>query len=379
MDRLTKIEIINHYRRLYKQATKTGKQTILDTVVEMSGYNRKYAIELLNKSKSLKPKKITRSRPSKYAPVMEHIKELWLYGKFPCSRRFKVMIPIYIDALSRFKEIEIAGEDKKLILQMSESSMDRQLKTERRKLSLKARSGTKPGTLLKSQIPIKMWTDWDHTKPGFLEIDSVHHNGGNPGGYYCYTVSLEDVATGWHENQAHLGKSEVYTSKAIEDGGRRFPFPILGLDFDTGGEFVNWHLKKYCDQRKITYTRARQGMKNDQCFVEQSNWSQVREYVGYQRFDTQEQVNLLNKLYGIMSDYLNYFQAKERCIFKERNGAKVKRKFETRTPYQRILESLEVSQIAKDKLAKHYLSLNPKKLLRDILGLQKLLDLSVRN
>lgn len=367
-------DLLHHYQPTYVRAKKKGKQEILGILTDLTGYDRKYLIRTLASPVSLKEKVIHRHKPSKYEDVMKQIQALWVFGKFPCSRRFKVMIPIYIDALTRFKEIEIKKKDEELILQMSESTMDRQLKGARKNLKIKARSGTKPGTLLKAQIPIKMWTEWDHTKPGFLEIDSVHHNGGNPSGHYCYTVSQEDVATGWHENTAHLGKSEVYTSTAIEDGGERFPFPILGLDFDTGGEFVNWHLKRYCDRRKITYTRARQGMKNDQCFVEQSNWSQVRVYVGYQRFDSQTQTLLLNQLYAVMSNYLNYFQAKERCMFKERTGARVKRKFETRTPYQRVMTHPDIPQHTKDRLTKHSLTLNPKQLLWDIVRLQKLLD-----
>lgn len=379
MDQQTKREIINHYRQVYHKATKGGKHTILGVVTEITGYNQKYTIELLGQQKSSRKRVIHRARPSRYERVMKQIKELWVYGKFPCSRRFKVMIPIYLEALTRFQEMEVTKEDQTLIRQMSESTMDRQLKVVRKNLKVKARSGTKPGTLLKSQIPIKMWTDWDHTRPGFLEIDSVHHNGGNPSGHYCYSISQEDVATGWHENTAHLGKSEVYTSKAIEDGGNRFPFPVLGIDFDTGGEFVNWHLKRYCDTKRITYTRARQGVKNDQCYVEETNWSQVREYVGYARYDTQEQCDLLNELYEVMSDYLNYFQAKERCIFKERNGARVKRKFETRTPHQRVMNHPHIPQSTKDRLTKHFLTLNPKLLLMEVVKLQKQLDISVRN
>lgn len=370
-------DLLHHYQPTYVRSGKKGKQTILEILVDLTGYDRKYLIRTLASPVSVKEKAIHRHKPSKYEGVMKQVKELWVFGKFPCSRRFKVMIPIYIEALTRFKEIEVEKEDEKLILQISESTMDRQLKVARKNLKIKARTGTKPGTLLKAQIPIKMWTDWDHTKPGFLEIDSVHHNGGNPSGHYCYTVSQEDVSTGWHENTAHLGKSESFTSKAIDDGGVRFPFPIKGIDFDTGGEFVNWHLKRYCDRKKITYTRARQGVKNDQCYVEETNWSQVREYVGYSRYDTDYQCELLNKLYLVMSDYLNYFQAKERCTFKERNGAKVKRKFETRTPYQRVLAHPDIPQLTKDLLTKHFLTLNPKQLLRDIVRLQKLLDQTI--
>lgn len=378
MDHKTCLTLLRHYQSTYHKVHKKEKQQILTTLMELTHYNRKYLVTRLAEKLPIAKVFHHRRKESKYQLVLKTIKKLWLYGKFPCSVRLIVMMPIYIEALERFQEISLTSEEKELITHVSARTLDRHLKVVRQKLALKARTGTKPGSLLKSQIPIKMWTDWDHTKPGFLEIDSVHHNGGNPSGQYCYTVSLEDVATGWHENQSHWGKSELFTTTAIDTASRRFPFVVLGLDFDTGGEFVNWHLKRYCDQRKITYTRARQGMKNDQCFVEQSNWSQVREYVGYQRFDSQEQTQLLNQLYVVLSDYLNYFQAKERCIKKVRNGARVKRKFETRTPYQRVLENTGISQKTKRKLTNHFLKLNPKTLLKKIVQIQKLLDLSVR-
>ena len=377
MDKKTCATLLRHYQPVYRKAKKKGKQDILNILIELTGYHRKYLTRRLAQKIPAQTPSVHRHKPSKYGCVFKTIQKLWVCGKFPCSQRLIVMMPIYIEALERFSELVIPAEEKELITQISARTLDRHLRIDRQKLTLKARSGTKPGTLLKSQIPIKMWTDWDQTKHGFLEIDSVHHNGGNPSGQYCYTVSLEDVSTGWHENQAHWGKSEFFTTTAIDKASERFPFAVLGLDFDTGGEFVNWHLKKYCDQKKITYTRARQGMKNDQCFVEQSNWSQVRAYVGYARFDSQEQTSLLNQLYALLSDYLNYFQAKERCIQKIRNGAKVQRKFEIKTPCQRVLESTEISQKTKDKLTTHFLTLNPKHLLKEIVRLQKLLDVSV--
>ena len=208
MDKTSRLAVINHYRRNYLLSGKKGKQATLSILVSLTGYNRKYLIRKLWHPR--RPKEvIRRNKPSAYEPVLPQIKKIWAMAKFPCSRRFTVMIPVYLDALTRFGEIAVTAEEKQLMLRISERTLDRQLKTERQKLALKARSGTKPGTLLKSQIPVKMWTDWDQTKPGFLEIDSVHHNGGNPAGFFGYTVSLEDVATGWHENQAHLGKSEA--------------------------------------------------------------------------------------------------------------------------------------------------------------------------
>lgn len=368
-------DLFKHYQPTYIRSGKKGKQEILSILADLTGYNRVYLARRL-RTKWVKEKIITRVRVSRYALILSKLKELWVYGNYPCSKRFKVMIPIYLDALTRHREIKVTKIEKALLFSISPRTMDRCLKIERGKLTLKHRGGTKPGTLLKNQIPIKMWTEWEETKPGYVELDSVHHNGGNPSGHYCYTVSQEDVATGWHENQAHLGKSEAYTTEAIEKGGERFPFPIEGIDFDSGGEFVNWHLVRYCDRKRITYTRARQGVKNDQCYVEESNWSQVRVYTGYARYDTEKQCELLNQLYYLLSDYLNYFQAKERCIYKVRSGARVTRRFETKTPYQRVRKSPNIPKSTKNKLQKHYLTLNPKQLLRDIVRIQKLLERS---
>lgn len=266
-------------------------------------------------------------------------------------------------------------EKRILLLQISASTIDRLLTHDRKRINIKGRSRTKPGSLLKHQIPIKMWTDWDNTVPGFLEIDSVHHCRGSLYGDYLYTLDTVDVATGWNECCAHLGKGEYRTLQALETIRERLPFKLLGIDFDCGGEFVNWHLVKYCERNLITYTRARETIKNDQAYIEQQNYSVVRRFVGYQRLDTEEQLKTVNKLYELLSDYQNFFQPVMRLKTKVRDGAKVTRIYDKPlTAYQRLLKRKDISKEVKQKLRKRYIKLNPKKLLLEITNLGKKLS-----
>lgn len=375
MDKRTCQQILAHYRPLYRRTTKKGKAPILQSVMELTGYERKYASKQL-RLRTTKTRVITRHRPSRYLPILVKLKSVWVYANCACGLRLKPMLPIYLSALVRHEGWVLTKKDWQLFGRISISTINRLLQPTRQHLALKTKRGTKPGTLLKSQIPIRMWTDWNEQRPGFLEIDSVHHGGVNPSGEYLYTLSTTDVYSGWHENQAHLGRSEKYTLKALQVIKDRLPFPLLGVDFDTGGEFVNWHLIRYCQKQQITYTRARAEQKNDQCYVEQQNWSVVRVYVGYGRFDTDSQLATLNQLYLHLSDYYNFFQAVSRYTEKVRDGARVRRKYQTKTPYQRLMHSQYITTPIKVALKKRYLSLNPKQLLSTINQLAKQLYIS---
>ena len=161
---------------------------------------------------------------------------------------------------------------------------------------LRGRSHTKPGTLLKSQIPIRTWSEWAEDTPGFVEIDLVGHEGGNSFGEFCFTLTMTDVATGWTVNRSVKNKAAIWVTEAI-DHARGFPFPVLGIDSDNGSEFINAHLFEYCAEQKITFTRSRPGNKNDGAHVEQKNWTHVRELVGYLRFDTAGRARVLNRIW----------------------------------------------------------------------------------
>jgi len=230
---------------------------------------------------------------------------------------------------------------------------------------LRQRSHTKPGTLLKHQIPIRTFAEWDEAQPGFAEIDLVAHDGGLALGDYCQTLDLTDICTGWTETEAVPNKAQVWVFEAIQTIRARLPFPLLGLDSDNGSEFVNHELLGYCQKERITFTRARPYRKNDNCYVEQKNYSVVRQTVGYQRFDTAAELMVLKQLYATLRLYTNFFQPTMKLKSKERFGSRVQKSYHApQTPYQRVLACTEVTAADKKKLQRQYQSLNPAALKR---------------
>ena len=366
--------IVRSFVLQYTHGSRVEKTAILSHLEFVTKYHRKYLIFSLTHALKRK-KRIQRKRQSCYQPVFHYLKILWATSNYACGQRLKPMIPTYLAALRRHKELIVTAEERKLLLRISSATIDRLLKADRKRINIKGRSRTKPGSLLKHQIPIKMWTDWDNTTPGFLEIDSVHHCGTNLYGPYIYTLDTTDVATGWNECAAHFGSTEKSTVAALETIKGRLPFPLLGIDFDNGHEFVNYYLVRYCTANHITYTRSREHMKNDQAYIEQQNYSVVRRFVGYQRLHTFEQLETLNYLYQLLSDYQNFFQPVMRLKTKVRDGARVTRTYDkAQTAYQRLLKRKDISFETKEKLRVRYKKLNPKKLLLEITRLGKKLS-----
>ncbi len=236
---------------------------------------------------------------------------------------------------------------------------------------INGRSNTKPGTLLKNQIPIRTYSEWDEKRPGFVEIDLVGHDGGDAKGEYMQALDVTDVCTGWTETQAVKNKAQVWVFEALEDIKSQLPFELLGIDSDNGSEFINHHLFRFCKEGEITFTRTRSYRKNDNCFVEQKNYSVVRRTVGYSRYDTEEELKVINELYGHLRLYTNFFQPVMKLIEKTRIGSRVKKKYDkARTPYKRVLESPHTAEHAKNKLKRQYAKLNPAELKRQITKLQ---------
>ena len=252
------------------------------------------------------------------------------------------------------------------------------LRSERKKYELKGRSHTKPGTLLKHQIPIRTFSEWDEDRPGFGELDLVGHDGGVAAGDFCQTLDLTDIATTWTETEAVRNKAAVHVFAAIQEVKIRLPFDLLGIDSDNGSEFINTNLENYCRTEEITFTRSRPYRKNDNCYVEQKNWSVVRRAVGYARFDTDEQLDLLNELYRHLRLYTNYFMPSMKLIERTRIGSQVRKKYDSaQTPYRRVLASPHISDEVKQNLRTQYEILNPAELKRRIGRLQSKLDKSV--
>jgi len=382
--------VIKAWSSQYRKALKKAKGRILDEVVELTGYSRWYAVSLLRgDGKDLRVgrkrlvgdvrKRAKRSRPCVYdEAVREKLKQIWAIMDCICGKRLAAILPEVIPVLERHHEIVLSQEIRQKLLAISAASIDRLLLPERRKWELKGRSGTKPGTLLKHQIPIRTFTEWNENKPGFTEIDLVGHDGGDGSGDFCQTLDVTDIASTWTETEGAINKAQVWVFDALKSIRERLPFPLLGIDSDNGSEFINHHFLAYCKQEHITFTRGRAGKKNDGCFVEQKNYSVVRRAVGYARYDTPAQLKLLNALYAKLRLYTNYFQPTMKLISKERNGAKVKKKYdEPQTPYQRLMKMPDISPSIKKRLKAEYATLNPAQLKREITELQKKLLRSV--
>ena len=358
------------YKRYHKSARRE-KCFILDEFCQNCAYNRKYAIRKLNKRLLRRPKKLGRHGPKpKYnRPELKNcLQEIWLAANLPCSKRLKAILPVWIPCYQVEFEI-IKPEVLKLLFQISASSIDRHLKLIRHKYRGKGRCTTKPGLLLRSHIPIK--TDqWNETKPGFIETDTVAHCGGSMLGEYANTVDAVDILTSWSEQRAVWGKGETQVREQIKDIENSLPFPMLGLDCDNGGEFLNHHMHRYCVERKIPvqFTRSRPYHKNDNAHVEGKNWTHVRQWLGYRRFDDPKIVDLLNDLYkNEWRLFQNFFLPSVKLKDKKRVGSKIIKIHDSpKTPYQRVLECEYVKADVKERLQNQFKTLNPFKLRRTI-------------
>jgi hypothetical protein len=304
--------------------------------------------------------------------VKRVLTRLWKLLDYVCGKRLVAALAETIEALERHGELRLTEELRQKLLSVSAATIDRLLASEKKKQRLKGRSLTKPGSLLRQQIPIRTFADWDEACPGFVEMDLVAHEGGDASGDFAYTLDLTDVSTGWTELAAVKNRAQVWVFEALQEVRQRLPFPLLGLDSDNGGEFINHHLKRYCEVEEITFTRSRPYRKNDNCFVEQKNYSVVRRHVGYGRYDTEVEVELLNQLYEQLRLYVNFFLPSQKLLEKTRQGSRVQKRYDrARTPYRRVLDSKRVKESYKKKLRAQYQTLNPAELERQIRRLEE--------
>ncbi len=391
-DLMTRRKITRKFAQSYQKASsRKVKSMILDEFTHLTGYNRSYASWLLrNTGKRVRigprmilvgdPKPRPRGdRRATYGPqVLGPLRKIWAIMDFPCSGRLKAILPKIIPRLEDFKEIELDPKTRELLLRISSSTIDRLLAKERRQMELKARAKTKPGTLLKHQIPIRTFSDWNEGEAGFIEIELVSHDGGSPRGDFCYTLAMTDVKTQWTELIPVKNRAQVWVFEALREAEERFPFPLKGIDSDNDSAFINYHLLRWCEQSSITFTRSRAYRKNDNCHIEQKNWSVVRRYVGYLRYEGEEALRLLREVGGVLRLYVNYFQPSMKLLEKLREGSRVKRRYDDpKTPCERVLECEEVSEEAKERLREEYEMLNPAALRRKLLKLQdKLIKLA---
>jgi hypothetical protein len=375
--------------RRYQKASKKQRGRILDEFCALNGYTRSYAAFLLrNCGRTVhmtiggirtvyvfsQAKHRTKRHPlRKYDQrVLKHVKYLWALADGICGKRLAAWIRVNLPILERFEEITLDQETRQKLLTISPATIDRLLGPERAKSKLKGRSTTKPGTLLKHQIPIRTFAQWDNATPGFVEIDLVSHDGGNLEGDVIQTLNVTDVSTAWTETRAVKNKAQRWVFEALSDVIHHLPFELNGIDSDNGSEFINNHLLRFCNEHHLTFTRSRPYRKNDNCYVEQKNWSIVRKATGYYRYDTPDELELLNQLYCCLRLYTNFFQPVMKLAQKTRIGSKVIKKYDPpTTPFQRVLNHPSVPDDRKRTLKQQYLQLNPAQIKRTMVQLQE--------
>jgi hypothetical protein len=365
----SKRELLEVLRARYLKADKVEKQKMLDEFTSATGYHRKHAIRVFKNQRQIQNHFKGKNKTYQVVyrgEVVRVLEQIWeIYGQI-CSKRLQPILPEAINVLERCQEIIITQETKELLLKISSASIDRCLRPIRVQ-SPHGLSTTKPGSLLKNRIPVRTFTEWDQERPGFLEIDLVAHCGNSTEGHFLNTLTCTDLSTGWTDVTALLYRSQQAVSESIHHMRQRLPFPLLGIDSDNGSEFINDLLYRYCLKEKITFTRSRPYQKNDQAHVEQKNWSVVRHTVGYDRWETKQELALLESIYDDLRLYINFFQPSFKLIAKERIGNRTIKRYDTaKTPYQRVLERKDISLEAKAQLMNLYLQLNPAELRRRI-------------
>ena len=359
MSQRSKRELLHAIRPRYLKANKAGKTRILDEFVAATNYHRKYANRLLKNGPGPKGRKKKGRRKVYQGEVVRGLIQVWEICGRICSKRLHPFLPEIVTVLERHDELQLSSETKALLLQMSRSTIDRCLQPARFE-QRRGLSTTKPGSLLKKAIPVRTYAQWDDARPGFVEMDLVAHCGETTTGQYLNTLNVVDISTGWTECLAVYQKTQHAVFEAILELRQRLPFPLLGIDSDNGGEFINDILFRYCQTEKITFTRSRPYRKNDQAHVEQKNWSVVRHLIGYDRFETPEELNLLSTIYEDLRLYVNFFQPVLKLIGKEQvDGKTVKRYDQATTPFRRVLASQLVSIEVKANLTALYFQLNP--------------------
>jgi len=359
----SKRELLWQIAPRYREASATLKEVILDEFVAATGYARKYAIRLLNHPGDQK-RTIIRPRPAHYGPEVQHALQVaWTAANHICAKRLVPFLPTLVPALEHHGHLQLSEEERAALLAMSPATADRILQSARQQ-GKHGISTTRSGTLLKKQIPVRTFQDWNEARPGFMEADLVAHCGTHIDGSYLYTLTLTDIATGWTEMLPLLNRNQESVMAALQRVRQLLPFPLLGLDTDNGKEFINVELLAYCEQEQITFTRGRPKRSNDQCYVEEKNGHIVRQIVGYDRFAGEFAYRQLTELYRALRVYINCFQPSMKLQTKQREGQKMHRRYDrAQTPMQRLRQ--ELTRITQ--------ALDPLRLLQQLEQLQKAL------
>ncbi len=371
MSHRSRQELLVRVAPRYQDARGAQKSRILDEFIASTGYARKYAIRLLH-GPVRPPAPIRRSRALHSGPaVREALTVAWSAANGICAKRLVPFLPELVPTLERHGHLHLDDDVRHLLFTLSPATADRLLRSVRQAQHPQGLSTTKPGRLLKHQIPVRTFAEWNDVRPGFFAADVVAHCGGNTEGVFLYTLTLTDIATGWTECLALLHRGQDAVVQALTSARRVLPVPLLGLDTDNGAEFINAAVLAYCAETATTFTRGRVANSNDQCFVEQKNGSIVRQLVGYDRYVGEPAYRQLTELYRAVRRYVNFFQPSVKLQSKQRDGARVRRVYDrARTPFQRLAASDVLDAPTRERLETIAGALDPVRLLRQIQTLQ---------
>ena len=371
MSLLARQEMLTIINPKYKAGNSKIKKQLLDGLIAATGYERKYALKLLNNKLPINNNIIKKGKPVYYdKAVVQVLEMIWHASNQICSKRLVPFLSDFVTALENHGHLKISDEIRTRVLSVSPATFDRLLRKER----IKEKGGistTKPGSLLKNQIKVRTFADWNEKQPGFFEADLVAHCGEVVSGTFLNTLVMTDIITTWTECIPLLRKSADDVILGLDTARKLLPFKVLGFDVDNGCEFINYDMLDYCEQNNITFTRSRAYRKNDQAHVEQKNGSIVRRLIGYDRYENELAWEAMSQLYSVLRLYVNFFQPSLKLIKKIRQNSKTIKKYEkAKTPYQRVICSEHISQIIKDELTKQYDNLDPIALLDKIKQLQ---------
>lgn len=369
MTAMSRKELVKSLRQKYRCSDLNSKTEIIDSVMQATGYSRKHVISLFNLKSTQKIKRKARKKALSQE-AFDALVFMWEVFHRICGKRLKPQLDDLLANLEWNGHLHLSQQAKAELLSISAASIDRYLQKEKAK-GRRSPSHTKKGSLVKNKVPIRTFSEWKDVKPGFFEIDTVSHANSDVTSGFISTLNMTDIATCWTTPIAIPSKEASEVIAALEKAVTMLPFPLLGLDFDNGGEFLNSELIAWCEKNKVTYTRSRSYKKNDQAWIEQKNRSVVRKEVVKGRLEIQA-LKKLERLYDLLNLFVNFFQPSQKLLTKKRNGAKVYKKHDiAQTPHQRVLNNKFISKEAKAKLLKRYQELDAYSLHLELNELQK--------
>lgn len=367
MDMQARKQYLSTLLERYLKANKAQKGRLLDEYCRNTRQNRKYVIRKISRM-AFGPSRVRKKRAVVYGPEVRSVLEgLWRMFDYPCGQRLAPVVRAELDRLRRQKEVAVSERTAQKLFRVSPATIDRLLRPKKGEIKDRRRYSSQGGNLIAKKIPLRM-TDWETSRVGYVEMDLVLHCGVSTDGEYGHSLSAMEISTGWWEGEVVMGRAQSRIFNALKEIRERMPFAWLGIDSDNDNAFINAQLYRYSQEQRLEFTRSRPYRKNDNAYIEQKNFTHVRKPFGYLRYDTPEELALIQDLYQHeMRLYKNFFQPVMKLAHKERIGGHLKRVYDSpKTPYRRLLDSNQITPQAAKELQKLYLSLNPAELKRQI-------------